>query len=69
MVPARGKTSHFLLIIQTHKSHREIFGSRDLEGQEVCSIKLQWFKVDKGKHVVWHVFLNSLNFDRSLCNR
>ena len=23
------------------------FGSRDLEGQEVCSVKFQWFKVDK----------------------
>ena len=38
-------------------------------GQEICSVKLQWFKVDKGKHVTWHVFPNSLNSDKSVCNR
>ena len=59
----------FWLMIQAHESHRENFGSRDLEGQEVYSIKLQWFKVDKGKHVAWRVFPNFLNFDRLMCNR
>ena len=59
----------FWLMIQAHESYRENFGSRGLEGQEVCSVKLQWFKVDKGKHVAWHVFLNSLNSDGSVCKR
>ena len=43
----RGTLSHLRLMIQTHKSLRGNFGSRGLEGQEVCSVKLQWFKVDK----------------------
>ena len=59
----------FWLMIQAHESYRGNFGSRGLEGQEVCSVKLQWFKVDKGKHVTWHVFPNSLNFDGSVCKR
>ena len=59
----------FWLMIQAHESHWGNFRSRGLEGQEVCSVKLQWFKVDKGKHVAWHVFPNSLNFDKSVCNR
>ena len=59
----------FLLIIQIHESHWKNFGSCDLEGQEVCSVKLQWFKVDKGKHVAWHIFSNSLNSDGAVCNR
>ena len=59
----------FWLMIQAHESHWVNFRSRGLEGQEVCSVKLQWFKVDKGKHVAWHVFPNSLNFDKSVCNR
>ena len=33
---------------QAHKSLWGNFGSRDLGGQEVCSVKLQRFKVDKG---------------------
>ena len=45
------------------------FWSHGLEGQEVCSVKLQQFKVDKGKYVAWCVFPNSLNSDRSVCNR
>ena len=32
---------------QAHKSLWGNFGSRGLEGQEVCSVKLQRFKVDK----------------------
>ena len=44
-------TSHFQLMIEAHESHQGNFGSRGLEGQEVCSVKLQQFKVDKGKHV------------------
>ena len=59
----------FWLMIQAYKSHRENFGSRSLEGQDVCTVKLQWFKVDKGKHVAWHVFPNSLNTYGSVCNR
>ena len=59
----------FWLIIQAHESHRGNFGSRDLDGQKVCLVKLQWFKVDKGKHVAWHVFPNFLNFDWSVCKR
>ena len=69
MVQAHGISSHFWLMIQAHESHQGNFGSRGLEGQEVCSVKLQWFKVDKGKHVAWHFFPNSLNSDRSVCNR
>ena len=41
----------FWLMIQAHESHRGNFESRGLEGQEVCSVKLQWFKIDKEKHV------------------
>ena len=69
MVQAHDTSSHFWLMIQAHESHRGYFGSRGLEGQEVCSVKLQWFKVDKGKHVAWYVFPNSLNSDRSVCKR
>ena len=35
------------LMIQAHKSHQENFGSRALEDQEVCSVNLKRFKVDK----------------------
>ena len=59
----------FWLMIQAHESHRGNFGSRGLESQEVCSVNFQWFKVDKGKHVAWRVFPNSLNSDGSVCNR
>ena len=73
IVQAHGTTSHFRLMIQAHESHRGNFGSLGLEGQEVCSVKLQWFKVDKRKHVAWHVawhvFPNSLNLDGSVCNK
>ena len=69
MVQSHSTSSHFWLMIQVHESYRGNFGSRGLEGQEVCSVKLQWFKVDKGKHVVWHVFPNSLNSNRLVCNR
>ena len=58
----------FWLMIQANESHQGNFGSRGLEGQEVCLIKLQWFKVDKRKHVAWRVFPNSLNSDGSVCN-
>ena len=47
MVQAYGTSSHFQLMIQTHESHWGNFGNRDLEGQELCSIKFQQFKVDK----------------------
>ena len=43
----RGTSSHLWLMIQAHKSLWGNFGSRGLEGPEVCSVKLQWFKVDK----------------------
>ena len=67
IVRAHGTTSHFWLMIQAHEPHRGNFGSRGLEGQEVCLVKLQRFKVDKGKYVAWHVFPNSLNSDGSVC--
>ena len=44
---AQGTSSHLRLMIQAHESLWENFGSRGLEGQEVCSVKLQRFKVDK----------------------
>ena len=69
IVRTHGTTSHFWLMIQAHESHWGNFGSRGLEGQEVCSVKLQWFKVDKEKHVAWHVFPNFMNSDGSMCNR
>ena len=69
MVQVHGTSSHFWLMIQAHESHWGNFGSRGLEGQEVYSVKLQWFKVDKGKHVVWRVFPNSLKSDKSVYNR
>ena len=69
MVQAHSTLSHFWLMIQAYASHRGNFGSRGLEGQEVCLVKLQWFKVDKGKHVAWRVFPNSLNSDGSVCNK
>ena len=40
MVQAHGTTSHFQLMIQAHESHRENFGNRGLEGQEVCLVNL-----------------------------
>ena len=43
----RGTSSHLQLMIQAHKSLWGNFGSRGLEGQEACSVKLQRFKVDK----------------------
>ena len=69
MVQAHGTSFHFWPVIQTHESHLGNFGSRDLEGQEVCSIKPQRFKVDKRKYVAYHVFPNFLNSDKSVCNR
>ena len=45
----RGMSSHFWLMIKAHKRFWGNFGSRGLEGQEVCSIKFQQFKVDKKK--------------------
>ena len=69
MVQAHGTSSPFWLMIQAHESHRENFGSRGLEGQEVCSVKFQWFKVDKEKHVTWNVFPNSQNSDGSVYKR
>ena len=69
IVQAHGTTSHFQLMIQAYESYWGNFGSRGLEDQEVCSVKIQWFKVDKGKHIARHVFPNSLNFDGLVCNR
>ena len=40
MVQAPGTSSHFLIMIQIHESHWGNFGSRDLEDQEVYSVKL-----------------------------
>ena len=40
IVRAHATTSHFWLMIQAHESHRGNFGSRGLESQKVCSIKL-----------------------------
>ena len=40
MVQTHGTSSHFLLMIQAYESHQGNFGSRGLEGQEVCSVKL-----------------------------
>ena len=34
-------------MIQAHESLWGNFESRGLEGQEACSVKLQWFKIDK----------------------
>ena len=47
MVQTHGTTSHFWIMIQAHEFHQGNFGSRGLEGQEVCSVMLQQFKVDK----------------------
>ena len=69
IVQAHGTISHSRHMIQAHGSHQGNFGSRGLEGQEVCLVKFQRFKVDKGKHVTWHVFPNSLNSDGLVCNR
>ena len=44
----RGTSSHLRLMIQAYKSLWGNFGSRGLEGQEVCLVKFQRFKVDKG---------------------
>ena len=43
----RGTSSHLWLMIQSYKSPLGNFGSCGLEGQEVCSVKFQRFKVDK----------------------
>ena len=59
----------FWLMIQAYESHQGNSWSRGLEDQEVCSVKLEWFKVGKGKHVAWHVFPNSLNSNGSVCSR
>ena len=40
-------SSYLRLMIQAHKSLWGNFGSCGLEGQEVCSVKFQWFKFDK----------------------
>ena len=61
MVQAHGTTSHFQFMIQDYEFRWGNFGSRGLEGQEVCLIKLQRFKVDKG-----NILLNS---DELMCNR
>ena len=43
----QGTSSHLRLMIQAHESLWGNFRSRGLEGQEVYSVKLQQFKVDK----------------------
>ena len=43
----RGTSSDLRLMTQAHKSLWGNFGSHGLEGQEVCSVKLRRFKVDK----------------------
>ena len=47
MVQAYSTSSHFQLMIQAHESHWGNFGNCGMEGQELCSIKFQRFKVDK----------------------
>ena len=47
MVQAHGTSFHFWLVIQAYGSHQGIFRNRGLEGQKVCLVKLQQFKVDK----------------------
>ena len=42
-----GTSSHLWLMIQAYKSLWGNFGSRGLQGQEVCLVQLQRFKVDK----------------------
>ena len=42
-----GTSSHLQLMIQAHKSLWGNFGSCGSEGQNICSVNLQWFKVDK----------------------
>ena len=69
LIKAHDSSSWHNISFSAHEPHQGNFGSRGLDGQEVCSIKLLWFKVYKGKHVAWHVFPNSLNFDGSVCNR
>ena len=48
IVQAHGTISHFRFMIQAHEPHRGNFESRGSEGQEVCPVKFQQFKVDKG---------------------
>ena len=43
----QGMSSYLWIMIQAHESVWGNFRSRGLEGQEVCSVKLQRFKVDK----------------------
>ena len=68
LIKSHSSSSCHNISFLAHEPHQGNFGSRGLEGQKVCSVKLKWFKVDKGKHVVWRVFPNSLNSDRSVCN-
>ena len=51
MVQAHSTSSHFWLMIKAHESQQGNFESHGLEGQEVCSVRLQWFKIDKRKHI------------------
>ena len=51
----RGTSSHLRLMIQAHKSFWGNFGSCGLDGQEICSVKLQWFKVNK-RNMLFGVF-------------
>ena len=41
MAQAHSTLSYFWLMIQVYESHQGNFGSRGLEDQEVCSVKLQ----------------------------
>ena len=66
----QGMSSHLRFMIQAHEFLWRNFGSRGLEGQEVCSIKLKQFKVDKRNMLLtWRVFSNSLNSNESMCSK
>ena len=55
MVKSHDTSSYFQLMIQAHESHRGNFGSCGLEGQEVYSVKIQRFKVDK-RNMLFGIF-------------
>ena len=68
LIKAHGSSLWHIISFSAHESHWRNFGSRGLEGQEVCSLKLQQFKVDNRNMLLWHVFSNSLNSNGSMCN-
>ena len=69
MVQTHNTSSYFLTHDPSSWVSLREFWKLWFGGQEVCSIKLQWFKIDKGQHVACHVFPNSLNFDGLVYNK